>query len=57
MDAHPGPIPLPEPKVVIHGLPGRHVVGKHPPGATAAQDREDGVQNLPLRMDSVSPPR
>jgi hypothetical protein len=55
MDAHPSSIPLPAPNGMIHGLPGRHVIRKHPPGAPTAQDREDSVQNLPVRMDAVLP--
>ncbi len=57
MDAHPGSIPSLEPNGMIHGLPEGHVVGTHPPGAPTAQDGEDSVQNLPVRMDAVSSPR
>jgi len=55
MDTHPGSIPSLEPNGMIHALPEGHVMGTHPPGAPTAQDREDSVQNLPVRMDAVSP--
>jgi len=31
---------------MVDGLPGREVVGQQPPGATAANDLEDGIQDL-----------
>jgi len=55
MDAYPGPIPLPEPNGMRHGLPRRHVIRTHPPGAPTAHDSEDGVQHLPVRIDAMSP--
>jgi hypothetical protein len=31
---------------MVDTLPGREVVGQQPPGATAANDVEDGIQDL-----------
>ena len=47
----PGAIDAPEPKVMIDGLPRRKVVGQKTPGATAAEDVEDGVEDLAQGMD------
>jgi hypothetical protein len=46
----PGPILLPWAEVVIDHAPRRQVMGQHAPGAAAAQEREDGVQDLTLRV-------
>jgi hypothetical protein len=46
----PGPILTPLSKVVIHDLPWRQVMGQHAPGAAAAQEIENGVQDLTLRV-------
>src|SRR3712207_7091323 len=45
---HPFPCPIQSPgaEVVVDGLPGREVVRQQSPGATAANDVEDGVQDL-----------
>src|SRR5215217_8620205 len=42
----PGSVQAPGAKVVVDGFPGREVVGQQPPGAAAANDVEDGVEDL-----------
>src|SRR5918999_3317860 len=37
VDMLPGAIQPPRPKVVVDALPGRQVVGEHPPGDTASE--------------------
>jgi hypothetical protein len=36
--------------VIVHALPGWILMGQQPPGLTAAQDVEDGIQHLPQVM-------
>jgi hypothetical protein len=40
---------------MVDGLPGRKVVGQQAPGATAANDVEDGVKDLAQGMYPGSP--
>jgi hypothetical protein len=44
----PGAILAPHPKVVVHHLPRRQVMGKQAPRTPTAQDREDAVENFAL---------
>jgi hypothetical protein len=46
----PGAILAPEPKVVGHHLPGGEVMGQQPPGTSAAQEIQDAVQDVALRV-------
>jgi len=39
---------------MIDGLPGREVVGQEPPGAAAAENVEDGVEDLAPVVDARS---
>ena len=53
----PGPILPPLAKVVIHDPPWRQVMGQQAPGAAAAQDIEDGVQDFPFGILLWAAPR
>jgi hypothetical protein len=46
----PGPILRPWAEVVRDHSPRRQVMGPHAPGAAAAQELEDGVQDLSRRV-------
>jgi hypothetical protein len=48
----PGAIDAPEAKVMVVGLPRQEVVRQQVPGAAAAENLEDGVEDLAQRMDS-----
>ena len=55
MKPFPGAIPPPESKVIIHGFPGRQIVGKQTPRASASQEIENGIDNLSRAMKQGSP--
>src|SRR5687768_5447606 len=40
----------PAAKVAIDRVPGRKIMGQHPPTAAAAQDVENGVDDFPARV-------
>src|SRR5262249_35663337 len=54
VDLGPGAVVAPLVEVVVAGAPGGEVMGKHPPGATAAEDVEDAVENL-TKVDGARP--
>ena len=47
MNPLPGPIPPPNPEVVVDQLPGRQVVRQQTPGTSGAQHIPDGIHHLP----------
>jgi hypothetical protein len=55
MKAFPEAVPPPQTKVVIHGFPGRQIVGKQTPGASASQHVENGMDDLTVAMKTRSP--
>ena len=48
----PGSIQAELSEVVVDAAPRREVVGQKPPGTTAANDVEDGIYDLPCRIDA-----
>lgn len=50
MHQAPRPVLMPLPKVVIDDAPWGQVVGSHAPGTPAAQQVENGMENLALRI-------
>jgi hypothetical protein len=53
----PGTILAPLAEVIIDAPPGRQIMGQHPPGTAAAEQREDAVQDLALGICLRSPTR
>lgn len=47
----PNATPIPDAVMVIDGLPGREVLGQHPPLCAGLVDVEDRVNNGALGMD------
>src|SRR5262249_48903660 len=54
VDPRPGAVVAPLVKVVVAGAPGGEVMGHHPPGATAAEDVEDTVEDI-AELDRARP--
>jgi hypothetical protein len=50
VDAVDGAVLAPPVEVPVHGLPGREVLGQHPPRAARAVDVQDRVDDLALVM-------
>lgn len=50
----PNAAPIPVAVMVIHGLPGRKLLGQHPPLGAGFVDVEDGVDEGALGMDRNS---
>ena len=54
VDLRPSAVVAPLAEVVVAGAPGGQVVGHHPPGAAAAEDVEDAVEDL-AELDRARP--
>jgi hypothetical protein len=51
----PGAVQPPVPELAVNGLPGREVVGQHPPRPAGPQVVEDGVHHVPEAGGRRSP--
>jgi hypothetical protein len=54
MKPFPEAIVLPQTKVVVHRFPGRQVVGKQTPRASASQQIENGIDDLTVAVEARS---
>src|SRR4051794_25778865 len=54
VESLPGTIDAPEAKVMVDGLPRREVVRQQAPGAAAAENVEDGVEDLADAVEARS---
>ncbi len=46
VDPLPGAVEAPGSEVVVDGLPRREIAGQEPPGTTAFENVEDGIEDL-----------
>jgi hypothetical protein len=52
----PGAVDSPSSETMMYGFPGRGVVGQESPGAAAANDVENGVEDLAQGMSTLGRP-